>query len=70
MPEARNDGSKMDPRRREALAKLGLAATVAYTAPTILRLDRSANAQVLPSPACPPPSQGVPCKGGGPPGQG
>lgn len=39
--------------RRRALAKLGLAAAVAYAAPTIVRLDRTANAKVAPSP-CPP----------------
>ncbi len=43
--------------RRKALALLGLAAGVAYAAPTIVHLDRSANAKVLPSP-CPPPGQG------------
>jgi hypothetical protein len=43
--------------RRRALARLGIAAGVAYTAPTIVRLDRSANAKVLPSP-CPPPGGG------------
>ena len=43
--------------RRKALARLGLAAGVAYAAPTIVHLDRSANAKVLPSP-CPPPGQG------------
>ncbi len=41
--------------RRKALARLGLAAGVAYAAPTIVHLDRSANAKTLPSP-CPPPS--------------
>ena len=39
--------------RRQALARLGFAAAVAYAAPTILHLDRSAKAQVLPS--CEPP---------------
>jgi hypothetical protein len=43
--------------RRRALARLGIAAGIAYTAPTIVRLDRSANAKVLPSP-CPPPGGG------------
>ena len=43
--------------RRKALARLGLAAGVAYAAPTIVHLDRSANAKVLPSP-CPPPGSG------------
>lgn len=42
--------------RRKALARLGLAAGVAYAAPTIVRLDRSANAKVLPTP-CPPPGR-------------
>jgi len=43
--------------RRKALARLGLAAGVTYAAPTIVRLDRSANAKVLPTP-CPPPGGG------------
>lgn len=47
--------------RRKALARLGLAAGVAYAAPTIVRLDRSANAKVLPTPCPPPGSKG---KGG------
>ena len=36
--------------RRAALAKLGIAATVVYAAPTIVKLDRSANAKTRPSP--------------------
>ncbi len=36
--------------RRTALARLGLAATAVYVAPTILHIDRSANAFVVPSP--------------------
>jgi hypothetical protein len=36
--------------RRAALAKLGLGAAVAYTAPTVMHLDRNANAVVQPSP--------------------
>ena len=36
--------------RRAALARLGLAATAAYVAPTIMHIDRSANALVVPSP--------------------
>lgn len=48
--------------RRKALARLGIAAGIAYTAPTIVRLDRSANAKALPTP-CPPPGS----KGGGAP---
>jgi len=53
------DGSSLDRpagidvRRRAALAKLGLTVAVAYAAPTILHLDRSAKAQILPS--CEPP---------------
>jgi hypothetical protein len=43
--------------RRRALARLGIAAGVAYTAPTLVRLDRTANAKVLLSP-CPPPGGG------------
>jgi hypothetical protein len=39
--------------RRKALARLGLGVAVAYTAPTVLHLDRAANA-VQPS-----------CSGGG-----
>jgi len=30
--------------RRQALSRLGLGVAVAYTAPTVLHLDRSANA--------------------------
>ena len=36
--------------RRAALARLGLAATAAYVAPSIMHIDRSANAFVVPSP--------------------
>ena len=50
------DGARSISRRR-ALARLGIAAGIAYSAPTIVRLDRSANAKVLPSP-CPPPGGG------------
>ena len=38
--------------RRAALARLGLGAAVAYSAPTVLHLDRSANATIRPTP-CP-----------------
>jgi hypothetical protein len=48
-----SSATELPPSRRQALAKLGLAATVAYAAPTILHLDRSAKAQILPS--CVPP---------------
>ena len=43
-------GARLD--RRAALARLGLGVAVAYTAPTVLHLDRSANAVVVPTP-CP-----------------
>lgn len=58
-PGLAKDGSSLDRptgidvRRRAALAKLGLTVAVAYAAPTILHLDRSAKAQILPS--CEPP---------------
>ena len=38
--------------RRQALARLGLGAAVAYSAPVVMHLDRSANAKVVPTP-CP-----------------
>ncbi len=41
------------PQRRRALLRLGLAATAAYAAPTLLRIDRSAQATIAPTP-CPP----------------
>jgi hypothetical protein len=43
--------------RRKALARLGFAAAVAYTAPTILHLDRAARAD---APSCTPPPGGPP----------
>ncbi len=42
-----------DLARRRALARLGLGAAVAYVAPSVVHLDRSANAAVTPTP-CPP----------------
>jgi hypothetical protein len=48
--------------RRKALTRLGLAAGIAYAAPTIVHLDRSANAKTLPSP-CPPGGKGKGKKG-------
>ena len=54
-----DDKIAIDTQRRAALAKLGLAAAVAYAAPAILHLDRSAKAAVLPS--CVPPEGGEPC---------
>jgi hypothetical protein len=51
--------------RREALSRLGLAATIAYAAPTVLRLDRQANA-VQPSFTGKGKGKGNPwCKGSG-----
>lgn len=47
---------------RKALARLGLAAGVAYAAPTTVHLNRSANAKTLPSP-CPPQGKGKGKKG-------
>ncbi len=41
--------------RRKALAKLGLAAGVAYAAPVVLHLDREAKAMMGSTP-CPPPN--------------
>jgi len=48
--------------RRAALTRLGLGAAIAYSAPVVLHIDRSANAHVLPTP-CPPRGKG---KGLGP----
>lgn len=39
-----------DVRRRDALKKLGLGALAVYSAPTVLHIDRSANAIVVPTP--------------------
>ncbi|MEX2628353.1 MAG: hypothetical protein WD341_00330 [Tistlia sp.] len=52
--------------RRTALARLGLASAVAYTVPTLVRIDRSANAQILPSPCRPPGQVGSPSGGPSP----
>lgn len=40
--------------RRRALARLGLAGLAAYSAPSVLRIDRTARAAILP-PECEPP---------------
>ena len=49
--------------RRQALARLGLGVAVAYTAPTVLHLDRSAKAV---QPSCNGNSKGNPwCNTGG-----
>ena len=57
------DGTAHRPKltRRQALARLGLSSAVAYVAPSVVHLDRSANAQISPTP-CPPTKKG---KGGG-----
>lgn len=70
-----SEGRELDGRaasRRRALARLGLAAAVAYSVPTLVRIDRSARAIVLPSPCDDPPNfpPGSPppfCPGGGGP---
>lgn len=59
LPAPQAEAAGMTPSRRQALARLGFATAVAYAAPTILHLDRSAKAQILPSCENPP--------GGGPP---
>lgn len=54
MSSVPQDQSKADSQgvsRRRALARLGLAAGVAYAAPTVTNLDRRAYAQATP---CPP----------------
>jgi len=53
--EPSSDGGAGSSRRR-ALARLGLAAAAAYTAPTLVRIDRSARAQLLPTPCDDPPN--------------
>lgn len=54
--------------RRQALTRLGLGVAVAYTAPTILHLDRSANAV---QPSCNGKSKGNPwCNTGSKGGKG
>ncbi len=54
-----------DLARRRALARLGLGAAVAYVAPTIVHLDRSANAKVRPTPCQGDHSKGKGKGGGG-----
>ncbi|MBM3645970.1 MAG: hypothetical protein FJX02_16750 [Alphaproteobacteria bacterium] len=43
--------SVASPGRRRALARLGIAAGIAYSAPTVLRLDRQAHAAPTPCPS-------------------
>lgn len=47
--------------RRTALARLGLGAAIAYSAPVIVHLDRSAHAAKLPTP-CPRGSRKPACR--------
>ncbi len=46
---AEKGAAEIDARRRNALAKLGIAAGVAYMAPVILRLDRAEAAHKSPT---------------------
>ncbi len=46
---ADKSAAEIDARRRNALAKLGIAAGVAYMAPVILRLDRTEAAHKSPT---------------------
>ncbi len=39
--------------RRRALARLGIAGVVAYAAPSVLRINRNVNAQIMFSTPCP-----------------
>lgn len=48
-------GETVEISRRKALARLGLAAGVAYAAPVVLHLDREAKAMMAATP-CPPPN--------------
>lgn len=59
------DGTANTPKlsRRQALARLGLGSAVAYVAPSVVHLDRSAIAQAIHPTPCPPPKS----KGKGPP---
>jgi hypothetical protein len=43
-------GAKTELNRRAALAKLGISVALAYSAPTIMHLDRSANATLATTP--------------------
>lgn len=51
MSEDKDSKSRPDKsiKRRAALMKLGLSALAVYAAPSVVHLDRSANAQVRPS---------------------
>lgn len=49
------EAGEATPSRRRALARLGFAAAVAYSTPTIIKIDRSARAVILPTPCEPPP---------------
>lgn len=61
--EKQSSSAERPVSRRKALSRLGLGVAVAYTAPTILHLDRSAKAV---QPSCNGKSKGNPwCTGGG-----
>jgi hypothetical protein len=67
-----SDASPLSTSRRRALARLGLATAVAYSVPTLVRIDRSARAIILPTPCDDPPNfppDDPPpfCPGDGPP---
>mgnify|MGYP001224279823 CR=1 FL=1 len=51
VPQDQSKAAREGVSRRRALARLGLAAGVAYAAPTVTNLDRRAYAQATP---CPP----------------
>ena len=59
MSDAKQTASPRGLSRRAALARLGLATGVTYAAPSLLRIDRKAKAELLPS-DCPPPDSPVP----------
>lgn len=52
--------------RRKALARLGLGGALAYAAPSLVRIERGANAQILPTPCRPPGQVGSPSGGPSP----
>lgn len=54
MPNAKKAEDCKRISRRAALARLGIASGMTYATPSLLRIDRKAQAEVLPS-DCPPP---------------
>jgi hypothetical protein len=56
------DATDREVSRRRALQRLGLGAAAAYVAPSVVHLDRSANAQIAPTPCGPGKTKkGSPC---------